>query len=107
MKNRYPLPLINKSINRLSDVKIYIKLDLRDAYYRIHIKKRDEWKTAFRTRYGLWEYIIIFFGLINVPATFQTYINKALDGLLDIICIVYIDDIYIYNNSIKEYANYI
>ncbi len=84
-KNRHPLPLINKLIDRLLDIRVYIKLDLRDAYYRIHIKKRDEWKTAFRTRYGLWEYIIIFFRLTNAPATFQAYINKTLDGLLDTI----------------------
>ncbi len=106
MKNRYPLPLINKSINRLSGVKVYIKLDLRDVYYRIRIKKGDEWKIAFRTRYGLWEYVIIFFRLINVSATFQAYINKTLDGLLDTIYIIYIDNIYIYSNFIKEYANY-
>ncbi len=86
---------------------MYIKLDLRDAYHRIRIKKGDEWKTAFRTRYGFWEYVIILFGLINTPATFQVYINKALNGLLNIICIVYMDDIYIYSNSIKEYTNHV
>jgi len=83
-KNRHLLPLINESIDRLSGAKIYIKLDLRDAYHRIRIKKRDEWKTAFRTRYGLWEYVVMPFGLTNAPATFQAYINEALDGLLRI-----------------------
>ncbi len=106
-KNRYPLPLINKSINRLSDVKIYIKLDLRNVYYKIRIKKGDEWKTTFRTRYELWEYVIMSFRLINTPATFQVYINKALDGLLNTIYITYIDDICIYSNSIKNHTNYI
>jgi len=107
MKNRYLLSLINKLIDRLSGAKVYIKLDLRDAYYRIRIKKGDEWKTAFRTRYGFWEYIVMFFGLTNASAIFQVYINKALDGLLNTICVVYMDDIYIYSNSIKEYANYV
>ncbi len=106
-KNRYPLPLINKSIDRLSGAKIYIKLDLRDVYHRIRIKKGDEWKITFRTRYGLWEYVIISFRLINTPTTFQVYINKALDDLLNIIYIIYIDDIYIYNNFIKEYTNHV
>ncbi len=69
-KNRYSLPLINKSINRLLGVRVYTKLDLRDTYHKIRIKKGDEWKTAFRTRYGLWEYVIISFKLINTPATF-------------------------------------
>ncbi len=106
IKNRYLFPLINELINRLSGVKIYTKLDLRDTYHRIYIKKGDEWKTAFRTRYGLWEYMIISFKLTNTPATFQVYINKALDSLLDTIYIIYIDDIYIYSNSIKDHANY-
>ncbi len=83
-----------------------IKLDLRDAYHRIRIKKGDEWKTAFRTRYGLWEYVVMPFRLTNTPATFQAYINKTLDGLLDTIYIIYIDNICIYSNSIKEYTNY-
>ena len=106
-KNRYPLPLINELIDRLLGAKVYIKLDLRDAYHKIRIKKENEWKIAFRTRYGFWEYVVILFGLINAPATFQAYINKALDGLLDIIYITYIDDICIYSNSIKEYMKYV
>ncbi len=61
IKNRYLFSLINELIDRLLGVKIYIKFDLRDAYYRIRIKKGDEWKTAFRTRYGFWEYVVMFF----------------------------------------------
>jgi len=106
-KNRHPLPLINELIDRLSGVKVYTKLDLKDVYYRIRIKKGDEWKIAFRTRYGFWEYVIISFRLINTSATFQTYINKILNGLLNTIYIIYIDDICIYSNSIKEYTNHI
>jgi hypothetical protein len=53
VKNRHPLPLINETLDRMQEAKIYIKLDLRDAYHRIKIKPKDEWKTAFRTRYGL------------------------------------------------------
>src|SRR6266536_6323989 len=68
-KNRYLFLLINKLIDRLLGVKVYIKLDLRDVYYKIRIKKGDEWKITFRTRYGLWEYVIIFFRLINISAT--------------------------------------
>ncbi len=107
IKNRHSLPLINMLINRLSGAKIYIKLDLRDIYHRIRIKKEDEWKTTFRTRYGLWEYMIMSFRLTNTPAIFQVYINKALDGLLDTIYVVYMDDIYIYSNFIKKYTNHI
>ena len=78
VKNRHSLPLINEAIDRLAGAKIFIKLDLRDAYHRVRIKPEDEWKTAFRTRYGHWEYTIMSFGLTNAPATFQAYINEAL-----------------------------
>jgi hypothetical protein len=91
----------------MQGAKIYTKLDLRDAYHRIRIKPGDKWKTAFRTRYGLWEYTVMPFGLINAPATFQAYINGALKGLLDITCVVYMDDICIFSSSIKEHAKYV
>jgi hypothetical protein len=87
--------------------KIYIKLDLSNTYYRIRIKSENEWKTAFRTRYGHWEYIIMPFKLTNAPATFQAYINKTLKGLLNITCVAYLNDIYIYNDSIEEHAKHV
>ena len=95
-KNRYPLPLISELLERLSRAKIYSKLDLRDAYHRMRIREGDEWKTAFKTRYGLFEYLVMPFGLANAPATFQSYIHKALGNLVDTTCVVYLDDILIY-----------
>jgi hypothetical protein len=70
IKNRYALFLIGEFINRLFNVAIYIKLDIRDIYYRIRIRSNDEWKIAFRTRYDYYEYKIIFFNLINVFVIF-------------------------------------
>ena len=70
VKNRYPLPLISKTLDRLNSAKVFIKLDLKDAYHRIRIRKGDEWKTAFRTRYGYFKYLVMLFGLTNAPATF-------------------------------------
>lgn len=107
VKNRHPLPLISETIDRMQGAKIYTKLDLRDAYHRIRIKPGDEWKTAFRTRYGHWEYTVMPFGLTNAPATFQAYINKTLEGLLDITCVAYLDDICIYSDSIEEHAKHV
>ena len=99
VKDRCPLPLVNETLDRLSGARYYTALDLKDAYYRIRIKPGDEWKTAFRTRYGHFEYLVMPFGMANAPATFQAYINKALAGLLDEICVVYLDDILIYTHS--------
>ena len=70
LKNRYLLLLIGETIDRLSGAKIFIQLDLKDAYHCIRIRKGDEWKTAFRTRYGYFEYTVMPFGLANVPTTF-------------------------------------
>lgn len=104
VKNRYALPLINETIDRLSGAKFYTKLDLKDAYHRIRIKPGDEWKTAFRTRYGHFEYAVMPFGLTNAPATFQAYVNEALAGLLDITCVAFMDDICIYSDTAEEHA---
>jgi len=106
-KNRYPLPLINEILDRLSGSTYFTKLDLKDAYYRIAIKPEDRWKTAFRTRYGHFEYAVMPFGLTNAPATFQEYIHRALAGLLDITCIVYLDDILIYSKTREGHAEHV
>ena len=70
VKNRYPLPLISEILDRIQGAQYFTKLDIKDAYYRIRIREGDEWKTAFRTRYGYYEYLVMPFSLINTPATF-------------------------------------
>jgi len=105
IKDRCPLPLINETLDRLVGAAYYTKLDLRDAYHRIRIRQGDEWKTAFRTRYGHFEYLVMPFGLANAPATFQAYINRALQGHLDTICVVYLDDILIYSASYDQHIS--
>jgi hypothetical protein len=106
-KNRYPLPLISEAMDRLVGAKIYTKIDLRHAYNRIRIKAGDEWKTAFRTRYGHFEYLVMPFGLVNAPATFQGFINQVLSDFLDVFCIVYLDDILIYSDSEEEHTEHV
>ncbi len=105
-KNRYPLPLIPEILDRLSGAKIFSKMDLRDAYHRIRVAQEDRWKTAFRTRYGHFEYLVMPFGLTNAPASFQAYINEALRGLLDHICIAYMDDILIFSQDEEEHEKH-
>ena len=103
IKDRCPLPLISETLDRLVGAAYYTKLDLKHAYQRIRIKAGDEWKTAFRTRYGHFEYLVMPFGLAHAPATFQAYINEALQGYLDTICVVYLDDIFIYSTSYEQH----
>jgi hypothetical protein len=107
IKNRCPLPLIAESLERLAAAKVFSKLDMREAYHRIRIKEGDEWKTAFRTQYGHFKYIVMPFSLTNAPAQFQAYINEALTGLIDIICIVYLDDILVFSDTEEEHERHV
>src|SRR5690606_4894087 len=75
IKNRYPLPLIQETLMRLQKAKYYTKIDAKGAYNLLRIAKGEEWKTAFRTRYGLYEYLVMPFGLTNAPASWQHFIN--------------------------------
>ena len=99
IKNRYPLPLIGESLDRLGRAKRFTQLDLTNAYYRMRIREGDKWKTAFRTRYGHFKYQVMPFGFFNAPATFQGYVNKILAEKLDVFVIVYLDNILIYTED--------
>lgn len=106
-KNRHPLPLISETLDRLGNAGVFSKMDLKDAYHRIGIKRSDRWKTAFRTRYGHFQYRVMPFGLTNAPATFQAYINRALAGLVDHCCVVYLDDILVYSDSQADHVRHL
>jgi hypothetical protein len=101
--NRYPLPLMNELRDRIQGAKIFTKMDLKNGYNLIRIKKGDEWKTAFRTRYGHYEYLVMPFGLANAPATFQNMMNEILRDLIDAGVVAYIDDILIYSKTEEEH----
>ena len=100
IKNRYPLPLIPELINHLRGAKYFTKLDVRWGYNNVWIKDGDEWKAAFQTNRGLFELLVMFFGLTNSPATFQTMMNDIFQDLImeGVVC-VYIDDILIYSKD--------
>ncbi|KAH0610986.1 uncharacterized protein H6S33_011413 [Morchella sextelata] len=103
IKNRYPLPLMDELRDRVAGAVIVSKIDLKEGYNLIRIKDGDEWKTAFRTRYGHFEYLVMPFGLANAPATFQNMMNDALREFLDQGVVVYLDDILIYSKSREEH----
>jgi hypothetical protein len=98
-KDRYPIPLIKETLNSLSKAKWFTKLDVIAAFHKIRIAEGEEWKTAFRTRYGLFEWLVTPFGLTGAPATFQRYINWVLREYLDEFCSAYIDDILIFSDG--------
>jgi len=98
-KDRYPLPLISEALDRLNEAKYYTKLDIPDAYQTIRIARGDKWKTAFWTKYGLFEYLVMPLELTNAPATFQSWINNILRGYLNTTCLVYLDDILIISEN--------
>jgi len=103
IKDRTPLPLIGESLDQLSSATIYTKIDIQDAYYYLRIKAGDEWKTAFRTLYGHYEYCVMPFGLTNKPASFQRWMNEILIEYLDIICVAYLDDILIFSQGLEDH----
>jgi len=107
IKNRYPLPLVKESFMQISRAKIFTKLDIRGAYNLIRMRAGEEWKTAFRTRYRLFESLVIPFGLTNTPATFQVYINDALRPFLDRFCTVYLDHILIYSENKEQHIEHV
>ena len=107
-KDRYPLPLIYETLRNIGRAKWYTKLDVIAAFHKIRIAEGDEWMTAFRTRYGLFEWMVTPFGLANAPSTFQKYINWALRDYLDVFCSAYVDDILIYSSgSLEEHRDHV
>ena len=106
-KDRTPLPLIPELQDRLHKAKWFTTLNLKGAYNLIRILKGDEWKTAFRTKFGLFEYMVMPFGLTNAPATFQRMINNVLREHIDHFVIAYLDDILIFSNTEEEHKEHV
>ena len=107
VKDRYPLPLIKESLNNLKGMKYFSKVDIISAFNNIRMKEGQEYLTAFRTRFGLYESLVMPFGLTGAPATFQRFINDTLREHLDIFCTAYLDDILIYSRTRKEHVKHL
>jgi len=102
-KDRHPLPLISEALDSLGGAKYFTKLDIKDAYHNIRIREGDEWKTTFSTKLGTYEYLVMPFGLCNAPAAFQRWINEVFMEHIDMCCIVYLDDVLIYSNTLQQH----
>lgn len=104
VKNKYPLPLISELINKLRGAKYFTKLDVRWGFNNVRMKQGDEWKAAFRTNRGLFEPLVMFFGLTNSPATFQTMMDDIFhDLIMEGVLVVYLDDILIFSKTLEEH----
>ncbi|GJS37034.1 putative reverse transcriptase domain-containing protein [Tanacetum coccineum] len=107
VKNRYPLPRIDDLFDQLQGSSIYSKIDLRSGYHQLRVREEDIPKTAFRTRYGHYEFQVMSFGLTNAPAVFMDLMNWVCKPYLDKFVIVFIDDILIYSKSKKEHEEHL
>ncbi|GJR69257.1 putative reverse transcriptase domain-containing protein [Tanacetum coccineum] len=107
VKNRYPLPRIDDLFDQLQGSSVYSKIDLRSGYHQLRVRKEDIFKTAFRTRYGNYEFQVMPFGLTNAPAVFMDLMNRVCKSYLDKFVIVFIDDILIYSKNKEEHEEHL
>jgi hypothetical protein len=107
IKNKYPLPRIDILFDQLSKAKVFSKIDLRSGYHQIKIYPEDIPKTAFSTRYGLYEYLVMSFGLTNAPAHFMYLMNSVFMRELDKFVVIFIDDILIYSENEEEHVEHL
>ncbi|GJU54673.1 putative reverse transcriptase domain-containing protein [Tanacetum coccineum] len=107
VKNRYPLPRIDDLFDQLQGSSVYSKIDLRSGYHQLKVREEDISKTAFRTRYGHYEFQVMPFGLTNAPAVFMDLMNRVCKPYLDKFVIVFIDDILIYSKSKQEHEEHL
>jgi hypothetical protein len=105
IKNKYPLPRIEDLFDQMKGASVFSKINLRSGYHQLKIRESDIPKTAFRTRYGLYEYTVISFGLTNAPAYFMYLMNKVFMEYLDRFVIIFIDDILIFSNTMEEHES--
>jgi hypothetical protein len=107
IKNKYPLPRINILFDHLAGAQVFSKIDLRSRYHQIKICAEDIPKTAFSTRYGLYEYLVMSFGLTNAPAHFMYLMNSIFMPKLDKFVMVFIDDILVYSKNLEEHEEHL
>ena len=107
VKNRYPLPLPEEMFDRLGNAKVLNKIDLKSGYWQIPVRPRDVHKIAFKTRWGLYEYLVMPFGLTNAPAQFMSMMNDLLGDYLDRFILIFLDNILIYSANVQEHTEHL
>ena len=107
VKNKYPLSRIDDIFYQLKGAGVFSKIDLRSGYYQLRVKEVDVLKTAFRTRFGHYEFFVMPFGLTNAPAAFMDLVNRVFRSYVDQIVVVFIDDILVYSKDAQEHEQHL
>ena len=107
IRNQYPLPLPEELFDRLGGSKVFNKIDLKSGYWQIPVREGDVAKTAFKTRWGLYEYLVMPFGVTNAPAQFMNMMNDLLGEYLDRFVLVFLDNILIHSATVDQHAKHV